>query len=90
MLVPILISQFKRDVKLCKKRGKDTSKLRDLMLLLIEEKQLPPEYKDHPLRGNWKHHRDSHIEPDWLLIYKVDGNDLYFVRTGTHVDIFGD
>ena len=90
MLNPIPVSQFKRDMKLNKKRGKDMSKLRDLMLLLIEEKPLPPEYKDHPLKSNWKHHRDCHIEPDWLLIYKIDGNDLYFVRTGTHADIFGD
>ena len=82
--------QFKRDVKLNQRRGKDMTKLRDLMLLLIEEKPLPPEYKDHPLKGNWRHHRDSHIEPDWLLIYKIDGNDLYFVRTGTHSDIFGE
>ena len=82
--------QFKRDVKLNQRRGKDMTKLRDLMLLLIEETPLPPEYKDHPLKGNWRHHRDSHIEPDWLLIYKIDGNDLYFVRTGTHSDIFGE
>ena len=64
-------------------------KLRELMRFLIEEKSLPPEYKDHPLKGNWAHHRDSHMEPDWILIYKIDGNDLYFVRTGTHADIFG-
>ena len=81
--------QFKRDVKLCIKRGKDMSKLRTLMTLLIEDKPLPPEYKDHPLKAGWKHHRDSHLEPDWLLIYKIDGNDIYFIRTGTHVDIFG-
>ena len=89
MLNPIQVGQFKRDVRLCKKRDKDMSKLRDLMLLLIEEKPLPSEYKDHPLKGNWRHHRDSHLEPDWLLIYKIDGNDLYFVRTGSHADIFG-
>ena len=89
MLTPIPIGQFKRDVNLCKKRNKDISKLRQLMKLLIEEKELPPEYRDHPLKGNWKHHRDSHMEPDWLLIYKIDGDELYFVRTGSHADIFG-
>ena len=87
--MPIPIAQFKRDVKLCKKRNKNMSKLRKLMQLLIEEKELPPEYGDHPLKGNWKHHRDSHMEPDWLLIYKIDGTELYFVRTGTHADLFG-
>lgn len=89
MLNPITIGQFKRDVKLCQKRNKDMRKLRELMTLLIEEKPLPLKYGDHPLRGDWKHHRDSHIEPDWLLIYKLDGNDIYFVRTGSHADIFG-
>ena len=89
MLYPIRGDQFKRDVKLCQKRNKDMTKLRNLMSLLIEEEQLPSEYQDHPLKGNWAHHRDSHIKPDWLLIYKIDGKDLYFVRTGTHSDIFG-
>ena len=69
-------------------RGKDLAKLRELILLLAEEKQLPPRYKDHPLGGEWQHHRDSHIEPDWLLLYKIDGKDLYLVRTGTHSDLF--
>ena len=85
---PIQGTQFKRDVKLNIKRGKDMSKLKTLMTLLIEGKPIPPEYKDHSLKGNWSHHRDSHIEPDWLLIYKVDVDDVYFVRTGTHADIF--
>jgi mRNA interferase YafQ len=81
-------AQFKRDVKLAGKRGKDMAKLRELILLLIEASPLPPRYKDHVLGGEWKHHRDCHIEPDWLLLYKVDGNDLYLVRTGTHADLF--
>ncbi len=80
--------QFKRDVKLVQKRGKDMTKLRELILLLSEEAPLPLRYKDHPLSGEWKHHRDCHIEPDWLLLYKIDGNDLYLVRTGTHADLF--
>lgn len=82
-------SQFARDVKLAKKRGKDMAKLRELLMLLVEGIPLPPRYKDHPLSENWKHHRDCHIEPDWLLIYKIDGDDLYLVRTGTHSDLFG-
>ncbi len=85
---PIQGSQFKRDVKLNLKRGKDMSKLRTLMLLLIEDSPISSHYSDHSLKGNWKHHRDSHIEPDWLLIYKIDGEDIHFVRTGTHSDIF--
>jgi mRNA interferase YafQ len=81
-------TQFKRDVKLAKKRGKDLAKLRDLILLLAEGTPLSSSYKGHPLSGDWKHYRDSHIEPDWLLLYRVDGNDLYLVRTGTHADLF--
>jgi mRNA interferase YafQ len=80
--------QFKRDVKLAEKRGKDMTKLRDLILLLAGETPLPVRYQDHPLSGEWKHYRDSHIEPDWLLLYKIDGNDVYLVRTGTHADLF--
>jgi len=49
---------------------------------------LPARYKDHGLAGNWKHFRDCHIEPDWLLIYRVDGDDFYLVRTGTDSDLF--
>ena len=81
-------TQFKRDVKLAKKRGKDMAKLRDLILLLAEGTPQSSSYKDHPLSGDWKHCRDRHIEPDWLLLYRVDGNDLYLVRTGTHADLF--
>ena len=81
-------AQFRRDVKLAQRRGKDLSKLRELILLLAEGEPLPPRYKDHPLSGDWKHYRDCHIESDWLLIYKIEGDDLYLVRTGTHSDLF--
>ncbi len=84
----VQVKQFKRDVKLAQKRGKDMVKLRELILLLVEGKALPAKYKDHALAGDWKHHRDSHIEPDWLLIYKVEEEDIYLVRTGTHADLF--
>ena len=85
---PIRSSQFKRDVKAAEKRGKNMNKLRALLVLLIEEKPLPAEYLDHPLKGNWTGYRDSHLEPDWLLIYRISGEDLYLVRTGSHADIF--
>jgi addiction module toxin, RelE/StbE family len=75
-------------VKLAQKRGKDMAKLREVLLLLIEGHPLPPGCKDHPLGGDWKHYRDCHIEPDWLLIYKIDEDDLHLVRTGTHSDLF--
>jgi len=84
----ISATQFRRDVKLAEKRGKDMAKLRDLIELLAVGDPLPARYKDHSLGGEWRHFRDCHIEPDWLLIYKIDGNDVYLVRTGTHSDLF--
>ena len=88
MRSPIIGGQFRRDVKLAEKRGKDMAKLREIILLLVEGTPLPPRYKDHPLAGNWKDCRDCHIEPDWLLIYRVDGDAVYLVRTGSHSDLF--
>ncbi len=88
MRTAICGAQFRRDVKLAQQRGKDMAKLRDVLLLLVEGKPLPPQYKDHPLGGGWRRYRDCHIEPDWLLIYKIEGDDLYLVRTGTHSDLF--
>lgn len=73
MRSPIRSSQFKCDVKIAKKRGKGMNKLRVLLILLIDEKPLSAEYLDHPLKGNWTGYRDSHIEPDWLLIYRISG-----------------
>ena len=81
-------TQFRRDVKLAQRRGKDLSKLRAVIVLLAEGRPLPPSYQDHPLAGEWKHYRDCHLEADWLLLYKIDGDDVYLVRTGTHSDLF--
>ncbi len=88
MLVPIQSSAFTRDVKRMHKRNKDMSKLRTVLALLIEQKPLPRLYLDHPLKRNWKGYRDLHIEPDWVLIYRVAGNELRLARTGTHADVF--
>lgn len=87
---PVYSGQFKRDLKAAKKRGKDMNKLKTLMSLLIEGQPLPLEYKDHHLIGNWRSFRDAHIEPDWLLIYKIDGDDVRFERTGRHIDLFSE
>jgi len=81
-------AQFRKDVKLAQRRGKDMEKLREIILLPLQGQPLPSSTKDHPLQGRRKHHRDCHIEPDWILIYKIDGDDLYLVRTGTHSDLF--
>ena len=83
-------SQFKKDVKLAGKRGKDLEKLKAVLDLLIAGDELPGQYKDHPLRGNFAGSRDCHIEPDWLLIYTLTekGSHVCFERTGTHSDLF--
>lgn len=80
--------QFKRDVKRMERRGRNLAKLRTLLDLLIEGGPLPAEYKDHPLRGEFAGSRDCHVEPDWILIYTVEGNHIRFERTGTHTDLF--
>jgi mRNA interferase YafQ len=79
---------FKRDVRKAEKRGRDLAKLRTLLALLIEETPLPARYNDHALKGGRSGFRDAHIEPDWLLIYGVQGDELQLARTGTHADLF--
>jgi mRNA interferase YafQ len=83
-------SQFKKDVKRAERRGKDLPKLRNLLDLLIEGVPLPPQYRDHALRGEFFGSRDCHIEPDWLLIYSLteNGSHVRLERTGTHSDLF--
>ena len=71
-----------------RKRGKDIQKLKQVLLSLIAEEQLVERFKDHPLIGNYKDRRECHIEPDWLLIYKLIGSEIIFERTGTHTDLF--
>ena len=88
MRTAVWSGRFKRDVRLAARRGKDIDKLKAVLLLLIEEKPIPIRYKDHPLKGNWNGFRDLHIEPDWLLLYRVEGNELQLARTGTHADLF--
>ena len=69
-------------------RGKDLGKLQTLLASLIEQEPLSARYRDHSLRGIWKGYREAHIEPDRLLIYRVKGNELHLVQTGTHSDLF--
>ena len=89
MRSPSFTGQFKRDVKLAEKRGKDMSKLRTVIEWVLAGEPLPRELGDHPLNGAWQSSRDLHIEPDWVLIYRVDGDAVHFERTGTHSDLFG-
>lgn len=83
-------TKFKRDLKLARKRNKDLDALRQIMKKIQHEEDLNPKLKDHNLLGNWNGHRELHIEPDWLLIYKIiqKENIVIFVRTGTPSDLF--
>lgn len=90
MLIPVRSAQFKRDVKRAQRRGKDLAKLRLPLTALARQESLPARYRDHPLRGSWQGYREIHIEPDWLLIYCVQGDELRLVRTGTHADLFNE
>ena len=80
--------RFKRDVKRAAKRGKDMQKLREVIDLMLAETPLPTRYRDHPLKGNWIGWRDLHIEPDWLLIYRIANERLELAASGTHADLF--
>jgi mRNA interferase YafQ len=81
-------SQFRKDIKRLKKRGKDLDKLKELIRRLFERCPLDARHRDHPLTGPWRGSRDCHVEPDWLLIYRIDDGTLYLERTGTHSDLF--
>ena len=84
-------SQFKKDFKLAIKRGLKIGLLEEVVALLAMGEALPEKYSDHALSGNWRGHRECHIQPDWLLIYRYDDDVLVLTltRTGTHSDLLG-
>ena len=82
--------QFKKDYKLALKRHLDINLLDDIIRALSQGKTLPEKNKDHALSGNWTGYRECHIQPDWLLIYRIDNDVLVLTltRTGTHSNLF--
>lgn len=82
--------RFKKDLKAIMKRGYNIQLLQDIVNLLADGKPLPEKNKDHMLIGDWYGHRECHITPDWLLIYRIDNDVLVLTltRTGTHSDLF--
>ena len=88
MLQVSFTGQFKKDYKLCKKRGYDMVLLQNIIDTLAIPKDLPETNKDHSLIGNYANKRECHILPDWLLIYRIEGDELVLYRTGTHSDLF--
>lgn len=82
--------RFKKDYKLALKRGYNITKLEKVVKLLVNQEPLPEQYRDHELKGDYVNYRECHIEPDWLLVYKTDKEELTLLlfRTGTHSDLF--
>ena len=83
------VAEFKRDRRRCIKRGCDMSLLEAAVGTLRIPAPLPAKNRDHTLKGEWAGHQECHLAPDWLLIYRVEGNALMLYRTGTHSDLFG-
>jgi mRNA interferase YafQ len=85
-----ITNKFKRDVRRCKRQQKDMEKFKTVSELLEKGEPLPEQNRDHVLTGNWRGHRECHLEPDWLLIYEVDEQEkiLTFMRMGSHAELF--
>ena len=83
-------SQFKKDFKLALKRNCDIKKLQNIITILANGETLPESCYDHSLKGNYSGYRECHIEPNWLLVYKITENVLILTlyRTGSHSDLF--
>ena len=86
----VMTTQFRKDLKRIDKRGKDLSLLKDVLQTLREEQALEEKYRDHALTGNYIGFRECHIQPDWLLVYAINKEELILTasRTGSHSDLF--
>lgn len=90
MLKIVSSNQFKKDLKRAKKRGFDFDRLTEVVNMLADQQNLPERYRDHNLIGDYSGFRECHVQPDWLLIYRIDDDqlELFLFRTGTHADLF--
>ena len=86
----IVSSRFKKDLKRCQKRGLDMKLLYEAMSILSNTGTLPAGYHPHKLSGNYGGQWECHIQPDWLMIWEQNDNQLtlLFLQTGTHSDLF--
>jgi len=81
-------SHFRKDIKKVRKRGKQIEKLKVIVGRIANGEPLDPRHRDQALIGPLKGSRDCHIEGDWLLIYRTDGESLFLERTGSHSELF--
>jgi mRNA interferase YafQ len=88
MYTPVYTKQFQKDTKRCVRRGKNLEKFKILARTLLSGESLDTIHRDHKLSGSLVGRRDCHIESDWVLIYRIEGDQLIFERMGTHSDLF--
>lgn len=90
MLKIVASNRFKKDLKLAHKRGLDVTLLNHVVNKLARQEVLPTSLRDHALTGQWSNFREFHIKPDWLLVYRIEEDEiaLFLFRTGTHADRF--
>ena len=90
MLEIVPSNQFKKDLTLAQKRRLRLELLQEVVDTLSMQKPLPASNRDHTLSGKYSGFRECHIQPDWLLVYRIDGEELllFLFRTGTHSDLF--
>lgn len=82
-------TKFRRDVKRLLRQGVDLSKLEMIFVAFVAQQPLDERFRDHALVGDWKGFGECHIQPDWLLIYRIERDELQLARTGTHAQLFG-
>ncbi|MCK5211089.1 type II toxin-antitoxin system YafQ family toxin [Candidatus Parcubacteria bacterium] len=88
MFTPYFNKQFKKDIKSCKKEGKEMKKIKVVIRKLLKGTNIETKYRLHKLSGIYKNRFECHIQPDWLLIFQKDGNNIIFERTGSHSKLF--
>ena len=90
MLELVLSNRFKKDLKTIMRRGYNLDLMEEVVDTLLAQGQLDEKYHDHPLSGDYNGFRECHILPDWLLVYRIDDDELmlFLSRTGTHSDLF--
>jgi mRNA interferase YafQ len=82
--------QFKKQLRLMSKRGKDLENINEVINILAQTGTLPSNYRPHKLKGDYAGYWEAHIEPDWLIVWDISENELILIliATGTHSDLF--
>ncbi len=81
-------TQFRKDIKRLQRSGFNFDKLKQAITSLSKKESLPPNFRNHPLKGDYKGWWECHIAPDWLLIYRTTDTELFLYRTGSHSELF--